>query len=598
MKKIYVSILAAALTAMAGLAQENLQKEITLAKDFVPVVKKATKKSALPRVLKPVKGEEDSNIDFSAWAEPTAVSVEIPTMLPYGYRTGHRFSNQRGYLDLGAGTQLNFVGSAGYRIVDDETLKVSAWMQHNSTWTGKNTSKFADATDTKQKFCDNVIGIDANTKVGNNTLDLGASVHFDNFNYYGNPIMIGEAIDTKHWWDDNQNFLDINLKGAWKGRVNVSRFHDISYMVGVNYNYAGYEKGFDMNTSLKNDEFKGAKEHYLQVALGAKYAIEANSSVGADVKFDIQNRSNYQITDYTLRIIDKVSNTGSMLTLSPYYTYYGQNLLARLGVNVNFSFGDGTKFRFAPNVQLAYEFTPGVSIYANATGGKQINTLSRVAALNRYLDPNGYHGNTFVPIDAEAGFKVGPFNGLVVKVFGGYGVFKDALTHVYFSNAASTSVINWDCKGLKVGGNVEYKYRSLAEIDLGFTFAPQSDKIENDKSYSGYMLGLDRAKMVANADLKIYPIKGLTVGAGFEYRGGRHFMMPHYTSDETGTGTTTFSLEKMDNVVNLHAGASYRFDKYVTLWAKATNLLNKQWDVLANMGAQKLSIMGGIGLVF
>ena len=56
MKKIYVSVLAAAFTVMAGFAQENLQKEITLPKDFVPVVKKAAKKSSLPRVLKPVRG--------------------------------------------------------------------------------------------------------------------------------------------------------------------------------------------------------------------------------------------------------------------------------------------------------------------------------------------------------------------------------------------------------------------------------------------------------------------------------------------------------------------------------------------------------------
>ena len=83
MKKIYVSILAAAFVAMPALAQENLQKEITLPKDFVPVVKKPVKKSALPRVLKPVKSDEGKVIGFTDWAEPTAVSVEIHTLLPY-----------------------------------------------------------------------------------------------------------------------------------------------------------------------------------------------------------------------------------------------------------------------------------------------------------------------------------------------------------------------------------------------------------------------------------------------------------------------------------------------------------------------------------
>ena len=88
MKKIYVSILAAAFVAMPALAQENLQKEITLPKDFVPVVKKPVKKSALPRVLKPVKSDEGKVIGFTDWAEPTAVSVEIPTMLPLKWMPG------------------------------------------------------------------------------------------------------------------------------------------------------------------------------------------------------------------------------------------------------------------------------------------------------------------------------------------------------------------------------------------------------------------------------------------------------------------------------------------------------------------------------
>ena len=54
----------------------------------------------------------------------------------------------------------------------------------------------------------------------------------------------------------------------------------------------------------------------------------------------------------------------------------------------------------------------------------------------------------------------------------------------------------------------------------------------------------------------------------------------------------------LSDVVNLRAGASYRFDKTLTLWVQAANLLNKQWDVTMGMGAQKLGFMGGLQLVF
>ena len=59
-----------------------------------------------------------------------------------------------------------------------------------------------------------------------------------------------------------------------------------------------------------------------------------------------------------------------------------------------------------------------------------------------------------------------------------------------------------------------------------------------------------------------------------------------------------FYVDDLSDVMNLHAGASYRFDKFLTIWVKGTNLLNKQWDILYSQGAQKMSFMGGIGLVF
>lgn len=595
MKKIYVSIFAAALSVTAGFAQDNLQKEITLPKDFVPVVKKPVKKSALPRVLKPVLGSQKSEIDYTDWAEPTAVSVEIPTMLPYGYRTSHRFSGQRGYIDAGAGTQLNMVGSLGYRLVDSESLKFDAWAQHNSTWSGRNTSPERNA---KQKFCDNVVGLDLAKTFGAGELNLGAKVHFDRFNYYGAPIEEIDATQDKSnfWFGHDQSFTDVAVKGSWESSVNVSKFHDVSYAVSVGYNYAGYDYGYLQSTATYYPDFKGAKEHYFQAGLGVKYALEANSSLGVNVNLDALSRSSYVMTDEVLGIVGKATDRATMVTLAPFYTYYGQNLLARLGANVNVSFSDGATLRLSPNVHLAYEFTPGVSIYANAEGGKRFNTLSRVAAINRYLDPNGRYGNTFVPLDAEAGFKIGPFSGLTVKALVGYGVFKDNLATMSNGWYANAMLTNIDCKGVKAGAQVDYKLRSLAELNLGFTYAPQSDEFDIFKTYSGYMLGLDRAKMVANADLHLYLFKGFTISAGLEYRGKRHYF--DLINAGADAADQVVLVKDLKNVMNLHAGASYRFDKVLTIWVKASNLLNKQWDILYTQGAQKFGIMGGIGLVF
>ena len=115
-KQLYIGLMAAVLTVAGATAQNNndkkdLNKEITLEKDFVPVEKKATKKNTLPTVKK-VSAPARTTLSYSDWTEATTVPSSIPTMMPYGYRTVHNFSDKRGYLQVGGGMAANFTGSA------------------------------------------------------------------------------------------------------------------------------------------------------------------------------------------------------------------------------------------------------------------------------------------------------------------------------------------------------------------------------------------------------------------------------------------------------------------------------------------------------
>lgn len=635
MKKIFVCICTLSIMGLGGYAQE-LNKEITLEKDFVPVEKKATKKNALPVVIQPAKNETPTTLKYSDWAQPTAVATSIPTMLPYGYRTSHIFSDKRGYFDFGVGTQLNIAGSAGYRLIDKPETQLGVWLQHTSTWSGKNTTTFIrDGEKLKQKYNDNVVGLDFSHQFSKGLLDAGASVHFDKFNYYGglNRVWNSEwdlggivPIDNSYNWDDEkQSFLDIALRGKWQSRINIAD-RDFDYYVGMRFNHAGYSKSF-------TTEYDGAKENHITANVGASYQLSGAAGLGADVAVDYLNRK------YKSEWNDRVADDMTMITLHPYYSYVGERASASLGVNLNFSFNDGAAIRVAPNVKIDYKFVDGAALYAVAQGGKRLNTLSSMAAVNRYSDPLGGYGNTFVPIDAEAGFKIGPFRGFSLKLYGGYGIFKNdqlvVLPYNLFAGPESGNLMyhnafyyhnphimlsenqffapvyyrGLNTRGMKFGAELNYKYRSLAELDVKAVFAPQSKDLDG-KYIKGYTLGLDRAKTVVNVDLKVNPLRALTVNVGFDYRGGRYNINDYYMEysfaewHDDGSqidnryqfaSSGTFDLA---DVLNLRAGASYRFDKTLTLWVQASNLLNKQWDVTMGMGAQKLGFMGGLQLVF
>ena len=115
---------------------------------------------------------------------------------------------------------------------------------------------------------------------------------------------------------------------------------------------------------------------------------------------------------------------------------------------------------------------------------------------------------------------------------------------------------------------------------------------------------MDRASTVGNFDLKVNPWRPLSLNVGLEYRGGRMALFGNQPynimvdGQETFTGTSSYEFVNMDDVINLHAGANYRFNSTFSLWLQAHNLLNRRYDILYGHGAQRIGFMAGVSLTF
>ena len=141
--------------------------------------------------------------------------------------------------------------------------------------------------------------------------------------------------------------------------------------------------------------------------------------------------------------------------------------------------------------------------------------------------------------------------------------------------------------GWKAGAELGYKYRSLVDAKARFTYSPQNDD-------EGCILGLDRPEYVIDANIAICPIEPLRVNIGYEMRGNRAI----YGTQIQNNGEDYWEAYKLNNVMNLKLGASYRVMSNLTVFVNAENLMNKQWDWFIGHGAQKLNIMGGAGITF
>lgn len=69
--------------------------------------------------------------------------------------------------------------------------------------------------------------------------------------------------------------------------------------------------------------------------------------------------------------------------------------------------------------------------------------------------------------------------------------------------------------------------------------------------------------------------------------------------EHSGSGLDgDYTFVDMKDVINLRAGANYRLNSTINLWLQAHNLLNRRYDILYGMGAQRIGFMAGVSLTF
>lgn len=628
MKKL--SILLMACLAFAATAQnsgdnkqqqaqkdkDELYQVVIGDKDFVPVKRNVVMKNTLPEV-KRTATKNAVTPDYSHRAVATVVPNRVPTMLPYGYRTAHNFSAQRGYLDLGAGSQLNLTASLGYRFIDEEDFNLEAWAQHNSTWEGRNASTLLSPKQRqKQRYNDNILGLDLEKVFTRGSLGVGARFHYDSFNYYG-----GRQNITRY--DNKQGFMAVAAEAVWKGHAVTPAERQLRYNLGLRFEYGKYEKGIPYYLSEGDGKALAADEVVLAFDGGVNYQAGTRAQVGLDLgatfvgndRGHIDRPAHYS-TIFRSLPWEATDSRGSygVFDIAPYFRFEGDNFRASLGATATLSAGDGAKALVSPRVKFDVDMADGANFYVNALGGKTIHTLSSLHEATRYVNPSQYVCNTFSPLDLEVGLKLGPWRDFSANLFAGYGIFRNAVTTMYgiyfpvelrIENTewAFANLYNLRARGVKVGFNINYRYRDIVEVDAGFTFAPQDDKpIDDGKRYAkSYLLGLDGASTVGNIDVTVRPINKLSLGIGFDYRGGRRVNFYEQFIELTGEMMAyppTFSTRKLSDVLNLRLRAEYRITPRFGVWASASNLLGKRWDVLPGMSCQNLGLMGGITLNF
>lgn len=573
MKRYCISLLIIIIACVSGSAQEELSKEITIDREFVPIEQKASKSNMLPEVYRPQTNTQAGNISYSDWAIPSEVPTSAITLSPYNFGTTYEVSQYRGYFEYSIGTSLNMLGSAGYRIIDFDRTKLNIWLQHNSTWTGKNKSKNSPhAID--QHWNDNVLGIDFLHRFRRGALSTNAFFHYSNFNYFG------RAENAWYATDSTQSVNEFRIDIGWAGP-----FHEDE---GLNYSFNAIYNYF----SFSNDIFypiHGNSENHLKLKFNAEFASSEFSHIGLNINYDFIN---YTIHHQGINETSIGHENLGLFNALPYYAYRSGRLSFKLGINLDVSFNDGAIFRIAPHAEFRYDMLRGLQFFVEAHGRKMVNTLSRMFSFNRYISPQTLPTNSYTPLDVYGGFKIGPFAGFNATIYGGWAKVKNAMMPTLYVNPSTQeNTINrsisrytvLDMKGWRAGGEIAYAFRTLANASISLEYSPQ----EGNK---GYVVGDDRAELVLNANVVLHPIKTVTINIGYQNRSNRSVIF----NDNNGV----WLEQDLGDVNYLMIGGTYRMNDIVGFMLQFDNILNKRWDTYYGMGSQPIGVLGGVSLLF
>lgn len=566
---ILISILTLTLN-IAIVNAQNIDREVTIEKEYTPEVDAAVKKTGIPETENPLVEKPVSK--YSTWASPILETPTSQPLLVNELRSQDSFNDQRGYATFGMGNYLNINADAGIRLLNTKRNQLGVWYNHSST--GGNL-----------KYRDNVLlygGEKTKQRINSNTLNAAYKHAFDklewettiaykhnSFNYYGAKLIPYLPVIAE---PKNQKVNQYAVGTSFSTTKNKDVTINASIGFEGYYNSLGYLIGE-----------KGGKENHLMANLELTARLANNKNrLGFD--FSVDNLFYNSAA---------VANNYTMLSITPFYKFANDNIRLKVGAKVDISANDGTIFRFAPDFEFNADMGKYFHFYAIVDGGKELNTWSKTSAKNIYINPTYKLSNTYTATNATVGVLFDYFSSFTVRVYGGFKTSTNALFEVRNMETiidnmiASNEVVDYmpiDAYRWLGGANINFKIKKIIDGEVKWVLNNWRSRDNKETILSAL------PKNEWNLKLGIYPIKNLSINANFYMGIGRGYRYQNHLGQ--------FVNEKMGDIYDLNLGATYTLNKYISFYLQWNNMLSQHYDIYYGMPAQRMHFLLGAAVKF
>ncbi|MDR2916537.1 MAG: TonB-dependent receptor [Tannerella sp.] len=608
MRKIQVVMMSALLSgiSLSGLAQEsdkkneeaerekrerqqNLNREMTLEREYDPIVQDAAKVNTLPVVRE--MNISKRPITYSDYAVPMLPDKEMYVLPPGKLMTEVEHQKRNGYLHFGGGMLMNMMGDFGYHLLNTERDLLSVYFSHRST-NGK--VKFEDEAIEKRKakFNDNLGGLDFTHRFDKATLKLGGKFGYSAFNYYGMPTDIGlRDADLRNDSITNQGDRLINVYGGVVSNNTAS----LGYHVGIDYT------NFNQKYSLSK-ELDGMTENHIGINFGLSSPVNNGQCFGVDVKANILSYTEPSPVSNTV-VDSSAFDTHFNVTLSPYYRMESDTWKLLLGLNLMLvSQNSETDVFVSPNITFDVPIASWSVFYAKLGGGIESNSMAELSRTNRYINPVFTADASKTWADLKLGVRSSAAAGLWFDIFAGY---KYTESDVLFN----PSSYNWVDNGfnnvsmafqpttqrIQVGATLKYDYKHIVDFylkgvynyyNLKYLDTWKNSYAVNDLDKDSDLEAYGKPSFEANAGINVRPVKPLTVSLDYSMMSGIY---------------ANLSLDgnvKMKTINDLRLRTSWKFNDMFGIYAQFNNLLFQKQELYYGYPLQPFSAMAGFSVNF
>ncbi len=587
--------------------QQNLNREMTLEREYDPIVQDATKITTLPAIRE--MNITKRPIAYSNYALPMLPDKDLILLPPGKLMTDIPHSKHNGYLHLGGGMLFSLLGDVGYHVLNTEQDRLSLHFSHRST-NGNVVFKEAWLGKRKAQINDNLGGLDYTHHFNTAILSFGGNFGYSAFNYYGKPTNLSantswmsHVVTENEDTTTNQGNRLINAYAA----ITSNFPYSLGYHFGIDYT------NFDQKYSLSK-ESKGMTENHTGITFGLVSPVRNGQSFGADIKANILSYTApvWKAGSPVLSVNDSVFKTHVNATLNPYYRMEINKLKLLLGLNLMLvSQNDKMNVFVSPNIDLEFPFAAWSVFYTRLGGGVESNSMAELSRINRYINPEFPVDASKTWADLKLGVRSSAAAGFWFDIFTGY---KYTESDVFF-NPSSYPWINEGFNNvsmvyqptshrIQVGATIKYDYQHIVDFYLKGVYdhyrLKNSDTWKNSYAISGLndnseLKAYGRPAFTGNAGINVRPIKPLTFNLDYYMMAGMYagFIQASYS-----VSSLSFVNKSMKDIHDLRFRASWKFNDRLSVYAQFNNVLFQKQDLYYGYPLQPFTAIAGLNFNF